>query len=867
MTKEKLSTQSAFSIDEIYQQVKGYELVLAGDFRLVRGLNKRLDNPRVGHFATTPKNLVRDRYSERLKGKEELFKLLIKNTDLNWKLAGYVLENVLDCWVRTGSPENILNYRRFSSDVVKRVLSVIQNRQSIYEALQDFNLREEKVAVVAPEHIDKLSRSILPASYKEIIPFSEEKYELPKFHIFSSQAEIIDAVRAEIDTNDAGKYAVVFENSSEYFELLKTALLVDEIPFNFRIRLSQQPNAKLFLSLLRKSLNEDELSVKDVRTIASNFNFSIPIEHDEKYLGSVEEEDVVQLHELFRTENLTFHDIAKKFEKRVNKLPGKLTDLLKDLGLWEKQLSEKNLNLLNFYLKKFPNFLDRGDQNGVQLINFHGTSYVDRPVVFELGMSSSWEKEVPERPWLDTQKVEKKNSESFSILIQSGKSTHYLVQDVVAGEKVTPSYHFQEFINEDFKDFTELSSSKLVGPPTLDREYSGFEKESYDVTVSPESTISATDLNSFVKSPKEYFFSKLVSEPEELPMKFGTMFHEFAEFYVNHPDFVRKRDLSQFVEAIMEELAPFLSEYAMPMKRTEVTVGLTNLISVLSAESLEDRNYPGFNKKDEENFFCSRYNKKLNKTLTELSLQNANKGVSGRIDLLLEPKIIDFKSSKQSPSAKTVLKNSWVKDTPKKPNYQPKAYLSQVRSQADGRKLNMVMCYFLSNLNDFLLDKQENSDFIVELTYYPRRFADVVPEREVFEYLIGDLAESNDRYKALDYLGFESYREFFEENDILDTRDKDEVLDSSLLNKFIDYAKRTTGKEYNYIEDGCKSTLKKLVDFRKQSLFENDLDDFEEFVTDQIALLNEYKKSYFPVGEAEYDELRYKDLIIDENRT
>jgi len=863
MTKKKLHTKRAFSIDEIYQRVKDYELVLTEDFRLARGLNKRLDEPRVGHFATTPRNLVRDHYPENLSSKEDLFKSLIRHAGLNWKRGSHVLENILDCWSRTGAPENILEYQGFSSDVVEEVLGFIQDEQSVYSALEDYSLEEEKIAVIAPDHFDMLSRSVFPPSYEEIVPFSEEKYELREFDVFSSQAEMIEALRGTIDREDASKYAVVFESSSGYFELLKTALLVDEIPFNFQIRLSREPGVKLFLSLLRKSLNQGELAVKDVRAISSNFDLSIPIDHDEKYLSSVEDGGVAELQRIFNTDNSTFSDVAKEFEEKVGELPGEFTELLGEIGLWEKQLTENSLNLLNFYLKQFPNFLDRGDENGVQLVNFSGASYVDRPFVFHLGMDSGWSRKIPEHPWVNEQRAEKRSFESFSILTQSGKNTRYLVQNEVAGEEVTPSPYFQEYTDGGFSKFTDLKSEFSV-PRNIDEKGGGFEKENYEVSIVTASSISATDLNSFVKSPKEYFFSSIVSEPEKVPLKLGNLLHEFAEFYVNHPDFVNKQGLGGFAEEIIEELEPLLSEYEMPAKRTEVMVGLKNLVRFLSGKSLKDRDYSGFSKKDYENYFCTRYDRELNKSLTELSFCNTDKGVSGRVDLLLESKIIDFKSSRQSPSSKKLLKQSRIEDPPKKPNFQPKVYLSQLRTEAGERKLDILMLYFLSNLDAFLSGRQNNDDIAVNLTYYPTKFAETVPDREAFEYLIEGLADSNDRYKTLDLLGYDSYSEFFEKNAMVDTRIKDEALESNLLDEFVDYTKRTTGKEYKYIKKGCKSTFKQLVEFRRRNLFQDDLNNFEEFVNEQIDLINKYKRSSFPVGDVEYDDLHYKDLIIDE---
>ena len=50
----------AKSIDELYEEVKDYDLVICNDAPLALALNNRLDRPRVGAFAITPRQLAGD---------------------------------------------------------------------------------------------------------------------------------------------------------------------------------------------------------------------------------------------------------------------------------------------------------------------------------------------------------------------------------------------------------------------------------------------------------------------------------------------------------------------------------------------------------------------------------------------------------------------------------------------------------------------------------------------------------------------------------------------------------------------------------------------------------------------------------------
>ena len=52
--------KAAKSIDELYEEVRDFDLVLCNDAPLALGLNNRLDKPRVGVFAITPRQLAGD---------------------------------------------------------------------------------------------------------------------------------------------------------------------------------------------------------------------------------------------------------------------------------------------------------------------------------------------------------------------------------------------------------------------------------------------------------------------------------------------------------------------------------------------------------------------------------------------------------------------------------------------------------------------------------------------------------------------------------------------------------------------------------------------------------------------------------------
>ena len=100
----------AKSIDELYEEVRDYDLVICNDAPLALALNNRLDKPRVGVFAITPRQLASD-LSIDILGVPTLSDIeVVRRISKN---LGYPMRFV------HGEIENIKTIRRYSSEVKK----------------------------------------------------------------------------------------------------------------------------------------------------------------------------------------------------------------------------------------------------------------------------------------------------------------------------------------------------------------------------------------------------------------------------------------------------------------------------------------------------------------------------------------------------------------------------------------------------------------------------------------------------------------------------------------------------------------------------------------------------------------------------
>lgn len=109
-----LNLQRSLTIDEIYKKAKDYDIVLTVDAPLADALNARLSTPKLGPFATTPRRLALRRVhgEEKFHEKRQLFLQILNKTDMNWKQASYLFENIINCWMETGDITSIIDNER-----------------------------------------------------------------------------------------------------------------------------------------------------------------------------------------------------------------------------------------------------------------------------------------------------------------------------------------------------------------------------------------------------------------------------------------------------------------------------------------------------------------------------------------------------------------------------------------------------------------------------------------------------------------------------------------------------------------------------------------------------------------------------------
>ncbi|MBN1521800.1 MAG: hypothetical protein JW928_04640, partial [Candidatus Aureabacteria bacterium] len=256
------------TIEDLYREVKDFDLVLTHDAALADALNRRLNSPRIGPFAETVKNYVlkKTRYTHKdeLLDEQKIVSSLAGQTG-SYQKARYFLSLLEDCWNKMeGIDPSYFPVPEFMQ-IPENVFRFFKTRRTYWlEAGRIVFSQKARIAVIEKELLSPFEGSVLPSFAENISLFSEEKADFPGFCVFDTNHDLIQAVARSIHVENQQNFGIVVDEGSLYSSTIKGALLakgvniigqkdvMDDIPF------------RQTLSVLRMSLDAEALLIRDV---------------------------------------------------------------------------------------------------------------------------------------------------------------------------------------------------------------------------------------------------------------------------------------------------------------------------------------------------------------------------------------------------------------------------------------------------------------------------------------------------------------------------------------------------------------------------------------------------------------------------
>jgi hypothetical protein len=859
-----VTIRQATDIETLYDEVQEYDLVVTPDAPLGHALGNRLDHARIGRFADTPDRLAT---GPNHGGNRHVFLILLREMDVSYKEAAWLTDTILGAWEETGDVDAILAHDRFDTATIQDAIAVVADTRCTQSALADHRIDDDlNVAVIGESRLNALERSVLPADYDPIDPFTDEAFDPPTFRIFDSATAIVDTLLETITADTAEDVAVVVDRGSTYATVLEAGLDAADVPYQGGPGFADQPDHRNFVRLLRAALGGSDLRVGEVASLLQRLGADVPIDHDDKRLFALDPAEVPELawFQEFASDlaTTTFDGALAAYEAEADTTCRRLREELDLLGLLDATVTDGALDDFTFYLQSYDVPVDR-DDDGVLLADATSAAYVDRPTVFYLGLDAAWTRTPPDRPWVDGDAHYDRSVEQFQLMLQNGQDQYYLVVDSKAGEPVTPCLYFEDLLDDEFERFSDLPSEPRSR--TFREAGDGFSRDEYDVEPESVSTISQSTLNELVNCPRAVFFDDLVDDPDKDYFTEGQLYHDFAEYYATHPEDVDDATVDRVVDVIADEVTPYVREVDTDLRRTRYRLGIEVLMDYIDATVPEDHSFAPPDTSWTDNRFADEFGKPVDSPLTEQWFDDDALGIKGMIDLVVGPTALaDYKKGSKK-SASQVVDRSSLDPIHEKANYHAMLYLTKLRDDQPGAALWFTFVHFTEPLNDALAGDYDMADVLTTVEYHPTTLGEYIARESVFDALVEDGAK--DCRKTFDQFDYETYRSFLDSHDLPDFDDSDDLIDSDFGQVFITELQSHVG-DYKYVVSGCEQAMREFARINARTYFEPDLDAFETFVQDRLADLNGYRtgEGRWPVEgpdrEPNFDRVDNRDLIL-----
>jgi len=870
----------AKSIHEIYDEVKDYDLVITVDAPLRTALDRMLNKPTLGTWAVTPKELAGKNaistLGYRVLSKSDAVMEICRKLGMNIKQAHYYTDLIINLWENDGSSNQI---SEMLSDEGRLVLEKLKELPIVQKAMEQFNLSliaRENIAVIGLRFFTELDRVVLPTKYTPIEVFTETDYEIPPFYMFSGENELVDRILSMINNDNADDIAIALNPDSSYLPLIRSRLINKGIPVFVKEYLKDHFQVRYFLALIDVGLNLSNLTVKDISHFANKVYFKVEPERNNYQLPEYVtiSRDDQRLPEFYNQLNdltgKTYHDLINWLtEKKVN-LPYEFTEVLYQMGIIDMKVDLESYTDLTYYISNFDVEITT-NKSGVLLIDCRNSVYIDRPVCFYIGLDSSWDRS-RNRELLDRETEDRKELDSFQILLQQGSLRYYFVSTMKENQPVIPCYYFNTLFNRNIGSFDsdELFHAKRVRNKEIVKE-SDSNKDNIDAEKPDFKHFSQTTLSRFALCPKRYMYNNLTPSAEEENLLKGNLFHDFASFYLMYPECVKENGDDLFVDLMISEYKKIAEDMNLDSDRTKFKIGIKSLREYIDSLDIDKNiNFPTVLARGRPNRFVEWLELSAENTNAELDFRDDELHLSGRLDIVVNNvTVVDHKSGDNAETISQIMREADIHSTKERLDFQAKIYILEMRKN-NPDNIEFIYDYFLSNHKKVIDGNADINENLVTVKYHHFDFNDYLQTEEGIETIA---STSKEREKFMQKVGYANFTQFFKENPMPRELQFDVkmLLDSDYADTFRNYFAnldlikiKDPSKQF---DDVLKTIVNTRIGYRRKIalFFKDDIDEFEIFLNDKYNEILTFIDDSFPfrpLSKDTCDDCDYEDICL-----
>ncbi len=684
------------TIDEIYEEVKDFGLVITNDIALETALNNRISTARVGYLAKTPRHIVKQLGSavlgRPLLSDLEVVSKISEETGLGFRQVYSEVLNIRTIRSHTSEVGSYITTRN-----ARRIYESYRAIPTLEKAMAEFDPddphvswyfdRRNGVAVVGLDLFDDLDKHCIPYDYVEIDLFTDGEFEIDTIYEVGNDRQLADNAASLIDPENPTDYAIVMSASSPIADSVRTALYRRDLPFVNSLEVRDLFQIRDYLSFLMLSMEYRTIRVKSVKELFSNYNGFFKPGKEEYLLHKQDKEDLrehgFELKELMRAifeDGMSFGEVRDRLCDRHTRT--QVTTILRALDMEDSIVTPESVSELRFAIDnvnelKHNEELPDNEKHGVLLADCKNSVYVDRPVVIFLGMEQEWNKPVVGRRYLDADDESKKNAIRLNALIQQGQKRVYMVNSTKNGKAVRPCLTFDLIFNRPCEDFQSICGEFIRG--RWSKNIEEIERRKGESLILDQDNrrrnFSKSTFNNYVACPRRYMLGTLLPTPDEEHTEFGNLVHEFAELYACYPELVNEKGVDYFVDLISDRYAGLSSPLMEDLDHERLRLAMINVQRFLDSmkvhldlDSYNDR-------RSNPNRFLQEFGLEMTSDLCESDKQSQLHPIHGKFDLFWKGNVFDYKTGR-SKDPDQIITAMDLENVAKYPEFQPLIYLA-----------------------------------------------------------------------------------------------------------------------------------------------------------------------------------------------
>ncbi|MDR0778681.1 MAG: PD-(D/E)XK nuclease family protein [Methanomassiliicoccaceae archaeon] len=727
----------AKTIDELYEETKGYDIVLTADAALVTALNNRIITPKIGRLASTPMMIAKDHEDAVLE------KLMASGICANSGASGIMddvklLETVADLTgydIRFvhGEIENIRMIRKYTKEVEKHIfgrpskeifrtfaeLPTYEMVMSSFDPVEYDIYEKKRTAVIGLDLFSDLDKHFIPAEFDEIDIFVDERYDLGTVYAVGNDRQVAEHAVDLISAENAEDAAIVMDSTGPIADAVRSALYRKGIGFKNVLSARDIIDVRDYTDFIVRSLSFEILTVGDVRELFSSYGAWMDPRYDEYLLSrhTVSSKDRVKgLSDVMK--NIREHTFAEVCEKVVGKgYKGTVRMILDGLGLSDRRIDEGSVANASYLINSMDGIkhnaqIPDSEKNGVLLADCRNSIFIDRPLIMYLNIDNAWSGTAIGKDYVDASTEKEKDAARFQALLQQGSSRVYIINTMKDGKAARPCSLFDPLNIDDtgalkkvdtFSDIVRTSIVKGAWcPPKI---YEDTEKRP-KVKCGALRGFSNSKIKQYIACPMAYMFGELVGSPDSENTVFGNLIHEFAEFYLCYPEIARD-NTEQCVDMISNVYAGISCPEKSELDNSKIRVAVDNISEFLDRLDIK---VTLIDVADDErkNRFSEAFGSRKKAENAEKDHHSPDAPLHGKFDLVHGNMIVDYKTGRPL-GAKEIADKM---DVTKKMDYyepQPFVYLSILDGiLGPGGKKEFIQFYAVDNDTDTMNDPDFN---------------------------------------------------------------------------------------------------------------------------------------------------------------